>query len=86
MAATDDALENAKAALGEQFQHYAIVVQYDDGDVWHDSNNALVEKALYKEALTMIKEEREWEDNDIEVEWEEDDDDDDDGWKVAEEE
>jgi hypothetical protein len=84
MAATDDALENAKAALGEQFQHYAIVVQYDDGDVWHDSNNALVEKALYKEALTMIKEEREWEDSDVEIEW--DDDSDGDDWKVAEEE
>jgi hypothetical protein len=84
MAATDDALENAKAALGEQFQHYAIVVQYDDGDVWHDSNNALVEKALYKEALTMIKEEREWEDSDVEIDW--DDDSDGDDWKVAEEE
>ena len=84
MAATDDALENAKAALGEQFQHYAIVVQYDDGDVWHDSNNALVEKALYKEALTMIKEEREGEDSDVETE--RDDESDGDDWKVAEEE
>lgn len=84
MAATDDALENAKAALGEQFQHYAIVVQYDDGEVWHESNNSLVEKALYDEALNMMKEEREWADSDVDIEW--DDDDEDDGWKVVEEE
>ncbi len=84
MAATDDALENAKAALGEQFQHYAIVVQYDDGDIWHEGNNSLVEKALYKEALTIIKEEREWEDSDVDIDW--DDDNDGDDWKVAEEE
>lgn len=86
MAATDDALETAKAALGEQFQHYAIVVQYDDGEVWHEGNNALVEKALYDEALSMIKEEREWEGADLDVDWEEEEDDGDDGWKVAEEE
>lgn len=84
MASTEEAFENAKAILGEQFQHYAIVVQYDDGSVWHESNNQLVEKALYHEALGMIREEKEYDDSDIELEWDEDDDDD--GWETVDEE
>lgn len=55
MQATEDAFEKAKAIIGEHFPNYAIVVQYDDGSVWHESNNTLVEKPLYIEALTMIK-------------------------------
>ena len=70
MQATEESFEKAKAILGEQFQHYAIVVQYDDGSVWHESNNQLVEKALYHEALSMIKEEREYDDSDTEIDWE----------------
>jgi len=60
MASEEDALEQAKAILGEHFQHYAVVVQYDDGSVWHEGNNELVSKALHEEALNMIREEREW--------------------------
>lgn len=81
MACDDDALEQAKAILGEHFQHYAIVVQYDDGSVWHEGDNELVSKALHEEALNMIREEREWADSDVDIEW--DDDDDDDDWQVV---
>jgi|TARA_E500000318_G_scaffold15861_1_gene16248 hypothetical protein len=80
MASEEEAFNQAKALLGEHYQHYAIVVQYDDGSVWHEGNNELVSRALYEEALTMIKEQREWEDSDLEIDWEEDDDDD---WKVS---
>lgn len=83
MASTEDAFENAKAILGEQFQHYAIVVQYDDGSVWHESNNQLVEKALYHEALEMIKEEKEFDDSELEIEWE-DEEEGGDNWASAE--
>lgn len=83
MASEEESLEQAKAILGEHFQHYAIVVQYDDGSVWHDGNNELVNKALHEEALNMIREEREWTDCDTEIQW---DDDEDDDWKVVEEE
>ena len=78
MSADEDAYEKAKAILGEHFSHYAIVVQYEDGSVWHESNNSLVERALYIEALEMIKEERLIDDSDVDIDW--DDDDDDDGW------
>lgn len=80
--ATEDSLEKAQSILSEFFQHFAIVVQYEDGSVMHVSDNSLVEKALYKEALGMIKEEKEFEDSDIEdceIEWE-DEDDSDDSW------
>lgn len=80
MAAEENALDQATGVLGEQFQHYAIVVQYDDGSVWHQSNNELVEKALYEEALNMIREEREWADSDVDIDW---DDDGSDDWKLA---
>jgi len=73
--ATEEALEQAKATLGEFFTHFAIVVQYDDGSVLHDSDNMLVEKALYLEALDMIKEEKRSESVDYELEWDDEDDD-----------
>ena len=80
--ATEESLEKAKSILSEFFQHFAIVVQYEDGSVMHVTDNALVEKALYGEALGMIKEEKAFEDSDIEdceIEWE-DEDDGDDSW------
>ncbi len=61
MQATEDAFERAKAIIGEHFPNYAIVVQYDDGSIWHESNNDLVERPLYLEALQMIKEEKQGE-------------------------
>lgn len=73
--ATEEALEQAKAILGEFFPHFALVVQYDDGSVLHDSDNTLVEKALYLEALEMIKDEKEAEGIDCDIDWEDDDDD-----------
>jgi hypothetical protein len=81
MSADEDAYEKAKSILGEHFPHYAIVVQYEDGSVWHESNNSLVERALYIEALEMIKEERLIDDSDTDIDW--DDDDDDDGWDLS---
>lgn len=69
---TDEALSKAIAILAEHFINYAVVVQYDDGSVWHQSNNDLVEKALYEESLTQMKEEREWENSDVEIEWDDD--------------
>ena len=78
MQATEEAYEKAKAILGEHFPNFAIVVQYEDGTVWHESNNTLVERALYIEALDMLKEERAGEDYDID--WDDDDDDDDRTW------
>lgn len=55
------------------FENYAIVVQYDDGSVFHDGNNEIVERALYQEALAMIEDEREWLDADVDVDldWDE---------------
>ena len=76
MNATEYGYEAAKAILGEHFPHFAIVVQYEDGSVWHESNNSLVEKALYIEALDMIKEEKRAEDLDLEIDWDDEDDDD----------
>lgn len=79
--ATEDALEQTTGTLSEFFQHYALVVQYEDGSVLHVSDNALVEKALYSEALEIIEEEKEFEDSDIidsdlEIDWGEDEDED----------
>ena len=75
MALTDEALEQAKAILGEQFQNYAIVVQHDDEEVEYDSNNQLMGKALFQEALEQMKEQRELENQDVEVIWEDEDED-----------
>jgi hypothetical protein len=80
--ATEEAIEKAQAILSEFFQHFALVVQYDDGSVMHVSDNSLVEKALYREALDMIREDKEFEDcelEDCEIDWD-DDDDSDDSW------
>tara|TARA_R110002153_G_scaffold273383_1_gene444198 strand:- start:8893 stop:9180 length:288 start_codon:yes stop_codon:yes gene_type:complete len=79
--ATEDALEQTTGTLSEFFQHYALVVQYEDGSVLHVSDNALVEKALYSEALEIIEEEKEFEDSDIidsdlEIDWDDDDEED----------
>ena len=81
---TEDAFENAKTTLSEHFQHYAIVVQYDDGSVYHEGDNQLVEKALYLEALHLIKGERNWEESDLEIDW--DDDDDGGEWAISDDE
>ena len=82
MASEETALEKASALLGEHFINYAIVVQYDDESVWHEGNNALVEKALYQEALTMITQERQAEEEDIEVVWDDEDDEADEGFRL----
>ena len=73
MTAEWEALQRDKAILGEMFENYAIVVQYDDGSVFHDGNNEIVERALYQEALAMIEDEREWLDADVDVDldWDE---------------
>ena len=73
----EDALANSRTELGEQFQNYCIVVQYDDETVSYTGNNSLVTKALLHEALQMIEDQREaveivWEDEE-EVEDESDD-------------
>jgi|TARA_R100000149_G_C5855943_1_gene123228 hypothetical protein len=73
--ATEIAFENAKTVLSEHFQHYAIVVQYDDGSVWHEGDNDLVEKALYHEALHLINDERR-SGEELDIDWGEEDDDD----------
>ena len=75
MALTDEALEQAQAILGEQFQNYAIVVQHDDEEVEYASNNQLMGKALFQEALEQMKEQRELENQDVEVIWEDEDED-----------
>ena len=72
----ENAFEQVKAILGEHFQHYAIVIQDEEGNVWRDGDNDLVEKALYTEALNMIKEFEDEESMDYEIEWEDDDDND----------
>jgi hypothetical protein len=77
MSSEDTALEAAVGMLGEHFENYAIVVQYTDGSVWHQGNNDLTERALYQEALMMMREERQWEKSDVEIDWEDDDDEDD---------
>jgi hypothetical protein len=52
----EEAFERVRAILGEHFQHYAIVTQDEAGNIWREGDNDLVEKALYREALEMIKE------------------------------
>lgn len=76
---TEDAFDKAVAILSEHFQHYAVVVQYDDGSIYHQGDNHLVEKALYQEALQLIKESKMW-DDDIDIEWDDEDEDDDESW------
>jgi hypothetical protein len=76
MSLEENALENVKAILGEHFQHYAIVAQDEEGNIWREADNDLVEKALYREALLMIKECEELENMDVEIDWGDDDDDD----------
>ena len=85
MASDDEALEQVKAILGEHFQHYALVVQYEDGSIWGEGDNDLVTKALHEEALHMIKEQREWEDCDIDIDWDDEEEDDGEDWKEADE-
>ncbi len=73
----EEALANSKMELGEQFENYCIVVQYDDETVSYTGNNSLVTKALLQESLQMIEDQREaveivWEDEE-EVEDESDD-------------
>ena len=62
----EDALANSRTELGEQFQNYCIVVQYDDETVSYTGNNSLVTKALLQEALQMIEDQREA----VEIVWE----------------
>ena len=71
MQATEDGFERAKAILGEFFPNFAIVVQYEDGSIWHEANNDLVEKALYVEALAIIKEEKKA-GEELDIDWDED--------------
>jgi len=73
----EEAIEQVKASLGEHFQNYAIVVQWDDGDIQYEFNNALVGKALFRESLVMLKREEDFEDEDVEIVWDDDDEKDD---------
>ena len=75
MSSEENALEKVTAILGEHFQHYAIVAQDEEGNVWREADNNLVEKALYREALLMIKECENLENMDVEIDWDDDDDD-----------
>ena len=42
----EDALANSRTELGEQFQNYCIVVQYDDETVSYTGNNSLVTDSI----------------------------------------
>jgi hypothetical protein len=64
----EEAFERVRAILGEHFQHYAIVTQDEAGNIWREGDNDLVEKALYREALEMIKECENLENMDFELE------------------
>jgi hypothetical protein len=64
----EEAFERVRAILGEHFQHYAIVTQDEAGKIWREGDNDLVEKALYREALEMIKECENLENMDFELE------------------
>jgi hypothetical protein len=70
MSAAEEAIENAGAILGEQYQNYVVIVQHDDETVERKTNNTLISKALCQEVLQQLKEERELEN--VEVEWEDD--------------
>ena len=72
----EEVIEEVKAKLGEHFQNYAIVVQWDDGDIQYEFNNSLVGKALFRESLLAMKREQELEDDDSEVIWEDEETDD----------
>jgi hypothetical protein len=76
----DDGINKAAGILGEHFQNYAIVVQYDDGQVWHQGNNDLIEKALYREALEMIQQDRDYQEEDLWIEEEEEEEEAGDDW------
>jgi hypothetical protein len=68
----EEAFERVRAILGEHFQHYAIVTQDEAGNIWREGDNDLVEKALYREALDMIKECEDLESMDFQLEDDED--------------
>jgi hypothetical protein len=70
----EDAFETAKGILGEHFPNYAIVAQDSEENIWQDTNNSLIGKCLFQEALHLIEEERKWEDQECEIDWEDDDD------------
>ena len=63
----EEAVEQVSAILGEHFQNYVIVVQYDCETVERTTNNTLMCKALCQEVLQQIKDERDLED--VEVVW-----------------
>ena len=63
----ESAVQKAAAILGEHFQNYVVIVQYDCETVERSTNNTLMCKALCQEVLQQIKDERDVED--VEVEW-----------------
>ena len=84
----EDAIDTVKATLGEHFQNFAIVVQWDCGEVQYEFNNdnKIVGKALFQESLQLMKDERELENEDIEVIWEDEEEEEGFGGNIYEEE
>ena len=72
----EEALVQAKTILGEQFQNYSIIVQYDDETVSYTGNNSLTTKALMQEALQQIEDQREA----VEIVWDEEEEVEEDEW------
>lgn len=72
----EEAVEQVKSKLGEHFQNYAIVVQWDCGEIQYEFNNALVGKALFRESLSLMKREEDLEDEDVEIIWDDEEPDD----------
>ena len=50
-----DALERARAILGEHFDGFAVVALDERGEFVYDYSNAFMGKALMREALDDIK-------------------------------
>jgi hypothetical protein len=71
----EEVIEEVKAKLGEHFQNYAIVVQWDCGEIQYEYNNTLVGKALFRESLSQMKREEDLEDEDVEVVWDDEEED-----------
>lgn len=75
MSIEEQTVEQVKTILGEHFDNFALVVQYEDGSVWGETNNAVIARGLHLEALDQLKDARDATYESLECEWVDDDDD-----------
>lgn len=71
-----DAFEHAIAILGEHFERFSVVVQFEEGDIMQQGcGDNLIMEGLHRNAVDIIKAESDI-DIDAELIWDDDDDED----------